>query len=180
LGESRVSRIIKCVGNVLIALVIVLLLFFVLGPRFIGIDFFNIYSGSMSPALPVGSVVMVRPVEVSHIKVGDIIAFKTSTGSETVVHRVIDVIDGNPSISVRTAGDANNSPDVALVTAGNIVGKVFFHMSFLGYLSDFVRTKLGYVLLVILPSILIISLEIRNIINELRLMKTPMPEGRAE
>ena len=163
----------------LVALVIVLLLFFVLGPRFMGIDFFNIYSGSMSPALPVGSVVMVRPVEVSHIKVGDITAIKTSTGSETVVHRVVEVIDGNASMSFRTAGDANTSPDTALVPAGNIVGKMFFHIPFLGYLSDFVRTRLGYLLLVVLPAILIISLEIRNIIRELRLMKTPVADGKA-
>lgn len=172
-------RIAKIIGNVLVGLVILLSFFFVLGPRFFGIDFFNIYSGSMSPSLPVGSVVMVWPIEVSTIAVGDIVAFKTGTGSDAVVHRVTEVIDENTLISFRTAGDANKSPDGYLVLPEDIIGKVFFQLPFLGYLSDFVRTKLGYVLSVVLPAMLIISLEISNIIRELRLMKTTASDGQA-
>jgi hypothetical protein len=56
---------------------------------------------------------------------------------------------------------------------------VFFQLPFLGYLSDFVRTKLGYVLSVVLPAMFIISLEISNIIRELRLMKTTASDGQA-
>jgi len=167
-----VSRIVKCIGNVLIAVAIFTLFFFFLGPRLLGMNFFTIYSGSMNSAIPVGSVVMVRPVEVSHIEVGDIIAFKTGTGAdETVVHRVVEVINGSNSFSLRTAGDGNPSPDGNAVLGENIVGRVYFHLPFLGYLSDFVRNKLGYILLVGVPGILIISLEIKNIIIQLGLMK---------
>ena len=172
-------RIAEYSGNVLLALVILIAFFFILGPRFLGVAFFTIYSGSMEPSLPIGSVVMIRMVEASSICTGDVIAFKTGTSSETVAHRVIEIVSGNPSICVRTGGDANNTPDAALVPAEKIVGKVFFHIPFLGYLSDFVKTKLGYLLLVVLPAILIISLEIRNIIRELRLSKIPVSDSNA-
>jgi hypothetical protein len=42
---------------------------------------------------------------------------------------------------------------------------------FLGYLSSFVTTKLGFILLILIPGIFIISLEIRNIIVEVRPMR---------
>lgn len=166
------SRVVRCIGNVLVALAILALSFFFLGPRLMGMDFFTIYSGSMDPALPVGSVIIVRSVEASHIKVGDIIAFKTGTRvDETVVHRVVEVINGSNSISFRTAGDDNTTPDGSAVLAENIVGQGCFHLPFLGYISDFVRTKLGCILFIGVPAIFIISLETKNIITELRLMK---------
>ncbi len=176
--SEMARRIAEYTVNILVVLAIFISFFFILGSRFLGIDFFTIYTGSMQPSLPIGSVVMVRPVDITHLDVGDVIAFKAGTRSETVVHRVIEVITGNPSVCVRTAGDANTSPDSNPVLAENIVGKVFSHIPFLGYLSDFVRTKLGYFLLVVLPAIFIISLEIRNIIKELQSMKTPVPEGK--
>jgi hypothetical protein len=49
---------------------------------------------------------------------------------------------------------------------------VCFIIPYLGYLSEFLRTKLGYVLLVILPALLTVSLEIKIIIRELRGMKS--------
>ncbi len=172
-----IKRILKYVGNGLVIILLLILLFLIIGSRFTGTDFFTIYTGSMKPVIPIGSTVIVQPIKESHIKVGDILAFHSSTNSETVVHRVIEVKNENSSFSYHTAGDANNSPDVDLVPAKNVIGKVFFIIPYWGYLSDFVRTKLGYVLLVILPGLVFVSFEIRNVIRELRRIKTLIPEN---
>lgn len=172
-----VKRIINYTGNGLAVLLLLIFCFLILGSRFTELDIFTIYTGSMKPTIPIGSTVIVHPIQESHIKVGDIIAFNSSKNSDTVVHRVIDVKNENSSLSFHTAGDANDSPDVDLVSARNVVGKVYFIIPYWGYLSDFVKTKLGYVLLVILPAMIIISLETRNIIRELQGMKIPVPDN---
>jgi len=165
-------KIVNWIGNILLALVILAMVFFFLAPHFLGMNFFTIYGGSMMPTIPIGSVVAVKSVEVSAIKVGDIITFRAGTEADKVVtHRVVKVSNGSGALSFRTAGDSNANPDGSAVLAENVVGKVWFHMPFLGYLSSFVTTKLGFILLIVVPGIFIISLEVRTIIAELRSMK---------
>ncbi|HEY93891.1 MAG TPA: signal peptidase I [Dehalococcoidia bacterium] len=173
-----VKRIIKYMVNGLAVIVLLIFCFLILGSRFTGLEIFTIYTGSMEPAIPVGSTVIVQPIQEYRYKVGDIIAFNTSTNSDIVVHRVIEVKNENSPISFHTAGDANESPDVNPIPVGNVVGKVFFIIPYWGYLSDFVGTKLGYVLLVILPAMILISLETRNIIRELAGTKNSVPDNR--
>ena len=165
-------QVVNWTGNVLLALVISAMVFFFLAPHFLGMNFFTVYGGSMMPTIPIGSVVAAKSVEASAIKVGDIITFRTGTEADKVVtHRVVEVSNGDGALSFRTAGDNNANPDGSAVLAENVVGKVWFHMPFLGYLSSFVTTKLGFILLIIVPGIFIISLEARNIIAELRSMR---------
>jgi signal peptidase len=148
------------------------MVFFFLAPHFLGMDFFTIYGGSMMPTIPVGSVVAVKSVEASAIEIGDIISFRTGMEADKVVtHRVVEVSNDGGALSFRTAGDSNANPDGNAVLAENVVGKVWFHMPSVGYLSSFVTTKVGFILLILLPGIFIISLEVRNIIAELRSMR---------
>lgn len=165
-------KVVNWIGNILLALVILAVVFFFLAPHFLGMNFFTIYGGSMMPTIPIGSVVAVKSVEASAIKVGDIITFRTGTEADKVVtHRVVEVSNDSGALSFRTAGDSNANPDGSAVLAENVVGEVWFHVPFLGYLSSFVTTKLGFILLIVVPGIFIISLEVRNIIAELRLMR---------
>jgi signal peptidase len=165
-------KVVNWIGNVLLALAILAVAFFSLAPHFLGMNFFTIYGGSMMPTIPIGSVVAAKPVEASAIKVGDIITFRTGMGADKVVtHRVVEVSNGSGALSFHTAGDSNANPDGNVVLAENVVGKVWFHVPFLGYLSSFVTTKLGFVLLILLPGIFIISMEVRNIIIEIRSMR---------
>jgi signal peptidase len=165
-------KVVNWIGNILLALVILAMVFFFLAPHFLGMNFFTIYGGSMMPTIPIGSVVAVKSVEASAIKVGDIITFRTGTEADKVVtHRVVEVSNDSGALGFRTAGDSNAKPDGGAVLAENVVGKVWFHVPFLGYLSSFVTTKLGFILLIVVPGIFIISLEIRTIIAELRSMR---------
>jgi len=165
-------KIVNWIGNILLALVILAVVFFFLAPHFLGMNFFTIYGGSMMPTIPIGSVVAVKSVEASAIKAGDIITFRTSIETYKVVtHRVVEVSNDSGALSFRTAGDSNAKPDGSAVLAENVVGKVWFYVPFLGYLSSFVTTRLGFILLIVVPGIFIISLEVRTIIAELRSMR---------
>jgi signal peptidase len=165
-------RVVDWIGNTLLALVILTMVFFFLAPHFLGMNFFTIYGGSMISTIPVGSVVATKPVEASAIKVGDIITFRTSMEVDmAVTHRVVEVSNDSGALSFRTAGDNNANPDGNAVPAENVVGKVWFHVPFLGYLYSFVTTKLRYILPIVVPGIFIISVEVRNIIAEIRTMR---------
>ena len=165
-------KVVNWIGNVLLALVILAVVFFFLAPHLLGMNFFTIYGGSMMPTIPIGSVVAVKSVEASAIKAGDIITFRTSMETDKVVtHRVVEVSNGSGAPSFHTAGDSNAKPDGNAVLAENVVGKVWFHVPFLGYLSSFVTTRLGFILLIVVPGMFIISLEVRTIIAELRSMR---------
>jgi len=128
-----------------------------------------VYTGSMEPAIPVGSVVVIKPVNPETLKTGDIICFKLeSESTTTVTHRIINVTDEG----FTTKGDANEDPDQWTVKKENVIGKLVFTIPYFGYIGYFVRTPIGLILLIVLPASLIIILEIRNIIKELKKQKT--------
>jgi len=127
-----------------------------------------VYSGSMEPAIPVGGIVVIKPVDPETLKIGDVICFKLEGGSATTVtHRIFNMTEEG----FITKGDANEDPDQWTVKKGNVIGKVVFTVPFIGYLGSFVRTPVGLILLIILPASLIIIMEARDIVKELRKQK---------
>ena len=91
-----------------------------------------IYSGSMSPKLEVGDVVMLTETSPEAIKIGDIIEFRTEDSS--FIHRVVDIYDEGGQRLFITKGDANDSPDSDPVLPGQITGKVVFTAPKVGWL----------------------------------------------
>ena len=122
----------------------------------------TVFSGSMEPQLKVGGVVVTRPVEAEDIKVGDTITFYSPLSEQLTSHRVIAVEEGS-SVHFRTNGDANEDADPFIVPAQNVVGKVCFHLPYFGYVTQFVKTPLGFLLTLCLPGLIIIVMEMRNI-----------------
>lgn len=88
-------------------------------PEILGYQFYKVMSGSMSPTLKIGSVIISKkPENASSLKVGDIITFKQD--GTVVTHRIIEIVKEN-GIRYRTKGDnPNNSPDIELVSPGSI------------------------------------------------------------
>jgi len=147
------------VNIILIWLVVVVVTLFLL-PRFGGWRFDAVLSGSMEPALSVGGVVFIKPVEAADIEVGDIIAY--GSGETLITHRVIEVISQPSGPMFITKGDASQAPDLTPVSPSAVVGKVVFDVPYLGYLADFVKTRLGFILTILLPGLAIIGLELKN------------------
>jgi signal peptidase len=125
-----------------------------------------VYTGSMEPAILVGSVVVIKPVDPETLEIGDIICF-TLTEPTSITHRIKNITDQG----FITQGDANEDPDQWIVKKENVIGKAVFTVPFIGYLGYFVRTPIGFILLILLPASAIIVLEIRNIAKELKKQK---------
>jgi signal peptidase len=148
-------------GFAFVMLLMIAAVFTFLAPRF-GWRVDMVYSGSMEPELKVGGVAITRPVAVESIKVGDIITFYSPLNQLLTSHKVIAVEKGSP-FYFRTKGDANEDGDSFEVPAQNVVGKICFHIPYLGYVIHFIKTPLGLLLTLCLPGLVIIAMELRNI-----------------
>jgi signal peptidase len=123
-------------------------------------------SGSMGRALPAGSVVAVKPEQV--YREGDMITFRDIRDPKlTVTHRVLGVSEEAERALFLTKGDANNSPDREEVPQDRILGKVVFALPYVGYLVGFARTRMGLLLLIIIPAAAIVGCELVNIGREI-------------
>lgn len=150
----------------LFALVVIVAAFVVSSvPGLVGADeSFVVRSDSMSPSIGAGSVVFVDRVSPETIRAGDVITFRTGDASTSgrVTHRVVEVVDGEER-RFRTKGDANEDPDARTVSAAMVVGRVTFHLPLVGYGIDVVGTRLGLLVFVVLPAVLLVALELRDV-----------------
>ena len=107
--------------------------------RFKGHLVYNVVSGSMEPAIPVGSVIFVEPVEPETIQEGEVIAFRSR--GNVISHRVVSnyVVSGE----FVTKGDANREEDMNPVKYGELVGKVFLHYPVIGHVLFLYTSNVG-------------------------------------
>ena len=139
-----------------------------IAPHF-GWHFSILRGGSMEPAIDIGSVAVIQPVEAQTIAVGDIIEFAPPSATNgTTIHRVVEVVDEGGSLQFRTKGDANETADPYLVPAQNVEGGVWLCVPYLGHIIDDIRTPLGRALLFGIPAFLIILLELKSIFSVAR------------
>lgn len=92
-------------------------------------------SGSMSPELPTGSLVLSREAPIESFSVGDLIAHQREADGRIYVHRVTDLIEADGSVELRTAGDYTQTPDLFPATINSTyVGEVVFANAIAGAL----------------------------------------------
>ena len=139
--------------------------------RFGKYQLYAVEGGSMEPNIKKGSVIIISPVDIKSLQVGDVITFINPDDNKTVVtHRIVKINEGD-EITFITRGDANNADDNDLLPANNILGKVHIAIPFIGFLMSFARTKEGLLTLIIIPGVLIIFFEILNLVKASRQLK---------
>jgi signal peptidase len=160
----------------------VILIVLGIGVAYIALPIFGnqaliVRSGSMLPTIDVGSIVVIRPLEslISPISAtpkyekGDIIAFRSEKNSNTIItHRIISYEIFNGTVFYKTKGDANEEIDNWQVDEKNIFGKSSLTIPEAGKILAFAKSKYGFPLLIILPSLIVIFMESLNIFKEIK------------
>ena len=125
--------------GMLILLVVIAACLPVTVPRYLNYEIYHVVSGSMEPAIPVGSVIYVQHTAPEDIAEGDIIAFMS--GDSVVVHRVMTnhVVEG----TFTTKGDANDGEDLNDIPYVQLIGKVVYHIPKLGQLLMILTSNVG-------------------------------------
>jgi signal peptidase len=113
-----------------------------------GLRFDAILSGSMSPSMNVGDLVVVTPASANSLKVGDVIVFHSPIGDNLVCHRIIAITQEDGSLVFHTKGDSNEDPDPFTLQASSIVGKVQFCIPSMGYVVQWLRGPFGLLIII--------------------------------
>jgi signal peptidase I len=125
-----------------------------------------VLSGSMTPMMLPGDMIVSKSVDPHELKVGDVLVFQPpeSKPDTLVTHRIISLEEGEKGRLFQTKGDANNAQDDFKVPAASAVGKLVFVIPFAGYLPELSKHKNIFLFTVIVPAGLIILDEIRTLI----------------
>lgn len=142
-------------ASFLITTTLVVLAFLLVGVRFLGISPYTIISGSMEAQYPVGSLVYVKKIDVGEIVVDDVITYVLNEEGIVSTHRVVEIDEVKQNFI--TKGDSNNSIDPVPVHFNNYLGKVIFSIPYLGYLSVFLKSTYGMILLGVILIVLILN-----------------------
>ncbi len=181
MGKKVLKWINHIVTGILVVVFIVFAAFVLLNkfsggePSIFGYQLKTVLSGSMEPAIKTGSIIAVKPGgDMTRFKEGDIITFMDEE-RRLVTHRIIEVVQSGDQTMYRTKGDNNNAPDQNLVMSGNVVAEYTgFTIPYLGYISEFVQSKNGILVTVILPGVLLLIYAIYTIWTAFRQLDKQM------
>lgn len=130
-------------------------------PSFCGYAVLTVSSPSMTGALDVGDMIVIR--DTGDYEIGDIITFLPDGDSKTTTHRIVGKTENGAFL---TKGDFNDSVDGDAVTQDRIFGEVVARSAFLGRLIAWLKGD-GWLYLVAFALVLFIGLRM-------------MAEGRRE
>jgi signal peptidase len=138
----------------------------------------KVISGSMEPAIHTGSVVVIKEIDPKQLKVGDIVTFMSvEYDDQLVTHRISKIeqtaING---LIFTTRGDANDSEDFAPLLASQVRGRAVFTIPLLGYLMNFIQSREGLLLLIIVPCLFLAAYEIKRMRKSALDLKKQMAE----
>jgi signal peptidase len=152
-----VSLVRQFLAWLLILAVCAVLAVAVLVPRAGGGEPFVIQTGSMSPGMPPGTLVVVRPTDADRIGIGAVITYQLASGNSTVVtHRVIaQGVDALGRVRFRTQGDANNAADQGWVRPVQIRGERWYSVPLVGYLTTLLTGAQRQALVLALAGVLV-------------------------
>ena len=129
-----------------------------------GYKAFIVLSDSMSKTdFNAGDLVLVKAVDPSTLKEGDIIAYtsqNTTNYGETVTHKIRKLTtDANGEPGFVTYGTTTDTDDETVVTYPYVLGKYSSHIPALRTFFQFLKTTPGYIVCILIPFLLLILLE---------------------
>ena len=133
-----------------------------------GYSVMSVLTGSMEPNYNVGDIVIVRKTNTDELKVKDVITFYSpdpDMQGQIVTHRINDIIEENGVTRFETKGDNNEIADADAVSGDKVIGKVQGKIPYVGKAATFMQTnRWAFFLIVILPMLVIMAFEVKDII----------------
>ena len=129
-----------------------------------GYKSFIVLSDSMSKTdFSAGDLVLVKEVDPSTLKEGDIIDYtsqNTSNYGETVTHKIRKITtDANGEPGFVTYGTTTDTDDETVVTYPYVLGKYSSRIPKVGTFFQFLKSTPGYIVCILIPFLLLILLE---------------------
>lgn len=158
LKEKKNIKWLKVLSNLLFTLSMIVIIALIIitaqskftgnEPRILGHRIYIVDSGSMSPTINVDSMILVKELKPTEIKVGDVITYYGHNKESRVTHRVTGIENNGESFI--TQGDANGIADPMPLEGDKIIGKMVFKVPVIGKILRFLNTQLGMGILITL------------------------------
>lgn len=132
-----------------------------------------IETGSMAPTMPTGTAVFLN--KAAHYNEGDVITFERAGEKLPTTHRIVSNEVQSGVIYYTTKGDANDAPDQLKIAENDIIGRVWLAVPYLGYILAFLRTGIGFGLIIGVPFVAVMAEEILKMVRARRQPKGSMP-----
>ena len=151
-------RVTKWVEIGVLSLVLAGLAFLFFSPDY---NLYLVRSESMRPTIDMGDLIITAPLDDPiNVQPGTIITYRYK--NEMVTHRVLST----ESKTLITKGDATEDPDPWTVNLSDINGVYLFKIPYVGYVTSFIQTKLGWFLAIIIPAALFVGWMAKDIVKE--------------
>jgi signal peptidase len=151
---GRRRGLLRRIGGTLLTVVMALTLIVFVAMtvlRISGGELLAIRTGSMTPMMQPGDLLISRDVDPRTVRRGDVITFRVPEADNTLVtHRVTKVDERGNSFT--TKGDANDTVDPFTTTAKDVLGARWFSIPKVGRLMVFLSSGLGTALLIGIPA----------------------------
>lgn len=135
--EARLRVVRQGLSVLIFSVTLLAFLIIVVVPIAVGAQNFTVLTQSMEPAYPPGTLIVVKPVSMSELRIGDVVTYQVASGEpEVVTHRVVGfgaAKDGQRTLV--TQGDANNTVDDSMVFPAQVHGKLIYSVPWVGYVS---------------------------------------------
>ena len=132
-------------------------LFAAVAPQLAGYRSFTVRSGSMTPAIETGDVVVTRPISPLAARVGDIVTFVDPEGTGRLFsHRVQSVRAVGDEVAFVTRGDANTSTEHWRVPASGSIGRVAYRIPKVGFALSWIDSGPARLALIAIPALLLL------------------------
>ena len=171
---KKVKKIWDTVTTTLVILVVIFAIF-LMGSRLVGLQVFNVISGSMEPTYSVGDLLYVKTVDPDGVKVGDPITFVLNEDLVVATHRVVAVDRENRQFV--TKGDANETEDANPVHFNNLVGVPVFAIPLLGYVSAYIQNPPGMYVAIAFGVVLLAAVFLPDMITKKKEKEEPQEEA---
>ena len=130
-----------------------------------------IVSGSMEPIIKVHDAVLSKRCAEEDIHIGDVVTYKSLENAYygvLITHRVVNIEEKDGEKLFITKGDHNETIDRSPIRYSQIQGKVIMRIPKIGYLKYFLVEYYGWILVVVIPCVGIISYDIVKLFKNIK------------
>lgn len=135
-------------------------------PDIFGYSFLHVATGSMEPAIPEKSLILVKNIDETEVekmvKKDDVIVYFSKKLGVTITHRVVDIDYENKTITTR--GDANKKDDET-IHFSDVCSVFVKRLAFFTVVVNLLTSPVGFVVCILLPLSVLIVLYVINIIK---------------
>lgn len=159
----------KIVTAIIVAFTVFVMIFTIISFNTVGKDRmlfgykpYIVLSDSMSGVFDVGDIVVSKQTDVSELKEGDIISFRSidPNNYDTVVtHKIKGETEYEGQKAFVTYGVSTGIEDEYSVPADRVIGEYQFRLPKMGYFFQFLKTPMGYFVFIFIPFMLLIGSE---------------------